>query len=306
MMDSVKACNRIIMNITDRDRSDMILYPLMIAVVLVSYIAIFVYYTLSVFGKYSGIPPWEHMFGVLALLLMGISLILAVFYLLMVRSANHSKREADLRKALIDYVEFFGSRKGADVSQHVKNMKGLDEKYLREERIGNPKRDIIWVATPGIIGFLLLFIPQLEDHILPLIAGCFLLSVIIALIVIPDVTTFGLKHDKRSLEFTSAFSNAVRPLKMKIVPMSKSIGYRSFGVFAILTFLTLGAFSIIWTYTIFSDMNKHFQEQWKFEDHLFRMVRDTEMEYLRTRTPPEEELVRDSISVPDENDDEYI
>jgi hypothetical protein len=305
-MDSVKACNRIILNITDRDRSDMILYPLMIAVVLVSYIAIFVYYTLSVFEKYSGMPPWEHMFGVLALLLMGISLILAVFYLLMVRSANHSKREADLRRALIDYVEFFGSRKGSDVSQHVKNLRGLDAKYLREEKIGNPKRDILWVAAPGIVGFLLMFIPQLESYILPLIAGCFFLSVVIALIVIPDVTTFGLKHDKRSLEFTSAFSNAVRPLNMKIVPMSKSVGYRNFGVFAILTLITLGAFSIIWTYTIFGDMNKHFQEQWKFEDHLFRMVRDTELEYMRTRRPPEEELVQGSIHIPEKEEDEYI
>ena len=305
-MDSVKACNRIIMNITDRDRSDMILYPLMIAVVLISYIAIFVYYTLSVFGKYNGMPPWEHMFGVLALLLMGISLILAVFYLLMVRSANHSKREADLRAALIDYVEFFGSRKGTEVSQHVRNMKGLNDRYLREERIGNPKRDIIWVAAPGIIGFLLMFIPQLEDYILLLIAGCFLLSVVIALIVIPDVTMFGSKHDKRSMEFTAAFSNAVRPLNMRIVPMSKSIGYRSFGVFAILTFITLGAFSVVWMYLIFGDMNKHFQEQWKFEDHLFRMVRGTEMEYMRTRKPPEEELVHDTIPVPGEDDDEYI
>ena len=305
-MDSVKACNRIILNITDRDRSDMILYPLMIAVVLVSYVAIFVYYTLSVFGRYDGVPPWEHMFGVLALLLMGISLILAVFYLLMVRSANHSKREADLRKALIDYVVFFGSRKGSDVSQHVKNLKGLDEKYLRDERIGNPKRDILWVAAPGILGFMLLFIPQLEDHILTLIAACFLLSVIIALIVIPDVTTFGSKHDKRSLEFTSAFSNAVRPLNMKIVPMSRSIGYRNFGLFAILTVITLGAFSIIWTYTIFGDMNKHFREQWKFEDHLFRMVRDTEMEYMRTWTPPAGELVHDVIHIPGKEDDEYI
>jgi hypothetical protein len=305
-MDSVKACNRIILNITDRDRSDMILYPLMIAVVLVSYIAIFVYYTISVFERYSGMPPWEHMFGVLALLLMGISLILAVFYLLMVRSANHSRREADLRKALIDYVEFFGSRKGADVSQHVKNLKGLDERYLRDERIGNPKRDILWVAAPGILGFMMMFIPQLEDHILLLISGCFLLSVIIALIVIPDVTTFGLKHDKRSLEFTSAFSNAVRPLNMKVVPMSKSVGYRNFGVFAILTLITLGAFSVVWTYMIFGDMNKHFHEQWKFEDHLFRMVRDTEIEYMRTRRPPEEELVSETIRIPEKDDDGYI
>jgi|GEM_PF-1356176 len=305
-MDSVKACNRIILNITDRDRSDMILYPLMITVVLVSYIAIFVYYTISVFERYSGMPPWEHMFGVLALLLMGISLILAVFYLLMVRSANHSRREADLRKALIDYVEFFGSRKGADVSQHVKNLKGLDERYLRDERIGNPKRDILWVAAPGILGFMMMFIPQLEDHILLLIAGCFLLSVIIALIVIPDVTTFGLKHDKRSLEFTSAFSNAVRPLNMKVVPMSKSVGYRNFGVFAILTLITLGAFSVVWTYMIFGDMNKHFHEQWKFEDHLFRMVRDTEIEYMRTRRPPEEELIRETIRIPEKDDDGYI
>ena len=305
-MDSVKACNRIIMNITDRDRSDMILYPLMIAVVLVSYIAIFVYYTMSVFGKYSGMPPWEHMFGVLALLLMGISLILAVFYLLMVRNANHSKREAELRKALIDYVEFFGSRKGADVSQHLKNLKGLDTKYLREERIGNPKRDILWVAAPGIVGFLMMFIPQLESFILPLIAACFFLSIVIALIVIPDVTTFGLKHDKRSMEFTSVFCNAVRPLNVKLTPMSKSVGYRHFLIFAVLTLITLGAFSIVWTYTIFGDMNKHFQEQWKFEDHLFRMVRNTEMDYIGTRHPAEEELVHEAIHIPNEKDDGYI
>ena len=314
-MSSVSACNKIIVNVSERDRSDMILHPLMIAVVLVSYVSIFIYYTLSVFRKHSGLPPWEHLFGMLALLMMGISLILAVFYLLMVRAANHSKREASLRKALIEYVEGVSSRKNIDVSQHLRNLRGLDGKYLREEKTGNPKRDIIWVAVPGLLGFVVMFIPQLEDYILPLVAACFFLSVVIALIVVPDATTFGLKHDKRSVEFTAAFSNACRVLGMRVVPMSKSVGFRSFLVFLIITVITAGIFAVVWTYMIFSDMNKHFQEQWKFEDHLFRMVRSTEIQYLGTSASAvAPEVMSGTGILPDqnatetvtENDDEYI
>lgn len=282
-MRTVDAGNKIIMNIGDRDRSDLVMYPLMVAVVLFSYLAILIYYVFNLFSKYRGDVPYDHMFGVLALLLMGTSLILAMFYLLMVRNANHSKREATLRDGMIEYIEANGLMETVDVSQHLKKLKGLDERYKREEKLGNPKKNIIWIALPALSGFLLMWIPALREFSVYIIIFCYIMSIIIALVVAPHVTTFAAKHDKRTREFTEAFCNAYRVFGVKLTPTSKTVGYRSFPIFAILTIVTLGFFSIYWVYTIFSDMNKHFIEQWRFEDHLMRNVRAHEIDYVRTK-----------------------
>lgn len=281
-MRRIDAGNKIILNISDRDRSDMILYPLMIAVVLFTYIVVLLYYVLSVFSEYRSDVPYEQMFGILALLLIGISLILAIFYLLMVRNTNHSKRESRLRKAMIEYVDANGSFHPEDVSQYVRQMRILDERFDSQEDMGNPKKNIVWVALPALAGFVLMWIPSLREYTIYVLLICMFLSIVVALVVAPHVTTFAAEHDKRTKEFTESFANACRRMDMKFVPTSKTVGYRSFPVFAVLTIATVGFFAIFWVYLIFNDMNKHFMEQWRYEDRLLRSVRSSGMEYVKT------------------------
>lgn len=284
IVSSREAGNRIIMNITDRDRSDLVLYPAMIAVVILSYLVILLLYVLSVLREYgSDLPPLDQIFGVLALLLMGVSILLAVFYLLMIRNKNHSKRESDLRKAMTEYIDTNCFTCGQDLTSYVEKMKRLDSKFDMEEKMGNPKKQIFWIALPALLGFLLMWIPSLRDYVVYVLLGCFALSIIVALIIAPHVTTFAREHDKRTKEFTYAFCEAYRSMGTNLVPTSKTVGYRSFFLFGILTVITIGAFSVVWIYLVFSDMNKHFMEQWKFEDRLLRSVRGSEIEYVKTK-----------------------
>lgn len=293
-MKRIECSNNIILNISDRERSDLILYPLMVAVVILTYLVIQIYYVVKLFSQYGRDVEFEHMFGVLALLLIGVSLILAIFYLLMVRNSNHSKREASLREAMIGYIECLGEENNVDVSKHVKGMRSLDQRFRNDEKLGNPKKNIFWVMLPALFGFAIMWIPALHDYIVWVIVLCLVMSLIMALVIAPHVTTFPKSHDKRTMEFTQAFCESYRKMGVNLVPTSKSVGYRSFWLFAILTIVTVGFFSIVWIYFVFNDMNRHFEEQWRFEDRLLRSVRSSGLEYVKTKRESKfEERVED-------------
>jgi len=272
-MDRREAANLIILNVAGRDRYDMVLFPAMIAVVMLSYLSIFSFYVFSLYSRYEGDVPWEQMFGAFALLLMGLSIILAVFYLLITRNVNHSRRESSLRKSMTAYVEASASLCGADMAPNIEKLKLIDARFDSEERMGRPKVLMIWLVVPVLVGFVILWAEGLGQYDLPIVAATLLLSLVLATVISPHNTSFASEHDKRTREFTAAFCDACRPLGIKLVPTSKTVGYRSFKVFALLTVFTLGFFSIIWVYLVFSDTNKHFLEQWRFEDALMRAVR---------------------------------
>jgi hypothetical protein len=276
-MDRREAANYIIMNIAGRDRHDMILYPGMIAVVMLSYLSIFSFYIASLFSRYGRDVPWEQMFGAFALLVMGVSIILAIFYLLMTRNAYHSRRESSLRKAMASYIEANACVCGTDVTIYAEKLRRMDSKFDSEERMGNPRILMIWIVIPALAGFLLMWIPDLRDNALIIVIVTFLMSLILAAVISPHTTSFASEHDKRTKEFTAAFCDACRTLGIKLVPTSKTVGRRSFRLFILLTAVTFGFFSIVWVYFVFNDMNKHFLEQWRFEDSLLRTVRDTEI-----------------------------
>jgi hypothetical protein len=286
-MDRREAVNSIIMNIAGRDRHDMVLYPAMIAIVMLSYLSILSYYVVSLFSEYRGDVPAEQMFGTLALLLMGVSLILAIFYLLMTRNSTHSKRESSLRKAMTAYAEAGGAACGIDIAPNIEKLRRTDARFDAEERMGSPMRLILWIALPAMIGFLLMWLPGLKDNAPVVVVLALGVSLVLAAVISPQMTSFAAAHDKRTREFTAAFCDACRPLGLKLVPTSKAIGYRSFKVFAVLTAVTVGFFSIYWVYLVFNDMNKHFMEQWRFEDGLLRTVRSSEICAAETREEAE-------------------
>ena len=275
-MNRREAANGIIMNIAGRDRYDMVLYPAMIAVVMLSYLSVFSLYVLSLLLRYGGDVPLGQMFGAFALLLMGLSMILAVFYLLIARNTNHSGRESSLRKAMIAYVEASSPACGIDTAPNIGKLRQMDVRFDSEERMRNPKVLMIWIVLPVLVGFLIMWAEGIGTYDLPIIVAALLVSLILAAVISPQTTSFASEHDKRTREFTAAFCDACRPFDIRLVPTSRSFKYRSFKQFIILTAITLGFFSIVWVYLVLNNMNKHFMEQWRFEDSLLRTVRDTE------------------------------
>lgn len=255
----------------------MILYPAMIAIVMLSYLSIFSLYIASLFSRYGTDVPREQMFGAFALLVMGVSIMLAVFYLLMTRNADHSARESLLRKTMTAYIEASACVCGTDATPYIEKLRRMDARMDSEERMGNPRILMMWIVLPALAGFLLIWTPALRDNAVPVVIVSLLVSLVLAAVISPHATSFASEHDKRTREFTAAFCDVCRSFDIKLVPTSRTVGYRSFKVFAVLTVVTLGFFSIYWVYLVFNDMNKHFLEQWRFEDGLLRNVRSTEI-----------------------------
>lgn len=94
-------------------------------------------------------------------------------------------------------------------------------------------------------------------------------------VLFPLVVYFLMKdyhdHERREERFLEQISVPASSAGMRFSyhGRSKPLPSRSFGLYAVLTFVTFGFFTLYWLYRLIEDPNEHFTSQWDIEDRLY-------------------------------------
>lgn len=269
--------NEIITNICDRDGSDMLVEPTLVTVVLGSYVIFTISYAISQAWRLQSLAED----GLLAMhvatfLTLGILVVMSVFFLLMSRNEKHSQREKQLRNIMIRYVEEINNSQCNNLDKYIIGMKKINDKILDKERPAPARKWGAIIVAPLILMALSSFSDS-NPLAVPILSLALLTSLLALISTIRGVTNFSYNHEKRWIEFLIPFGEAMGVLNIKIPnPFKKQVGFRSFVLFFALLVVTGFLFLPIWAYVLFKDMNKHFVEQWIWENSLIRGLKNFE------------------------------
>ncbi|NLL94405.1 MAG: hypothetical protein GX224_01405 [Thermoplasmatales archaeon] len=271
------AANEIIEGILSRERTDIVLPPAMVAFVVLTYVAIAIAYVAEVVKTHGADIPPAQTFGLSAIYLIGNGLVLAVFYLLITRNRWHSKRESGLRKSLIRYAEACNLSCGADITPQIARLKAADAEVDAVDESKLAGRKMAYALIPMAFGSMVLAAVDTAQNAIWVFVFLYGVSLLILLAMAPSVTEFPRHHEMAAIGFAEEFRHVAPFLGISAVPHGRTMGYRSFWLFVVLTALTAGFFVAAWAYLAFRDMNWHFTVQWRYEDEILRSVRDKEV-----------------------------
>jgi hypothetical protein len=177
-----------------------------------------------------------------------IAIVISVYplYLLIKRRSAHFRRDASLRSGIIEYLKARAVSQKVEISSEVATMNVVHSESLGEER---EKSAVVWIVlsivTLGILGLYVLYFLTKDPP----------------------------NHDHRQISFMQQAQSAASKLGMTVVvPTWKSLPDRSFFLYLVLDFFTVGLFGIYWDYVLFKDFNEHFKAQWIFEDQLVSTI----------------------------------
>lgn len=182
--------------------------------------------------------------------IISMAFIIILLYMLFSRNNRHTRREAMLRRAIIDFLRSRAVEMGVinEISSEIQTMESIDY----ESRMREPERNAaLWSLLP----------------LVPVVGWIFFL------IAMYYLSSYPAPHDRRWHAFTQQVQSAGSKLGMSMMlPSWKTIPERSFVIYLILTILTLGLFIFYWYYVLIKDINEHYMVQWQFEDQLLREI----------------------------------
>ncbi|MDD3398356.1 MAG: hypothetical protein PHW93_02005 [Candidatus Methanomethylophilaceae archaeon] len=276
-MSSKKVANEIIVNVYDRDRTDIMVEPALVTVVLASYLLFTISYAVTQMSRIRDLTDN----GVLAMhvatfLTLGLLIMMSIFFLLMSRNEKHSHREKALRKAMIDYLQELNHLRGSNLDGLIAEMRRIDDRISSKERPAAARKWGLIIVAPLVLMVISSFTDTapLAVPVLGLALGT---SFVALVFTIRGVTNFAYNHEKAWLDFLTPFQKSLKELQIPFPnKFEKQVGFRSFLVFLILSLVTGWLFMPIWAYLLFRDMNLHFRQQWAWENCLIRALRNFE------------------------------
>ncbi|MDD4244855.1 MAG: hypothetical protein PHI62_01615 [Candidatus Methanomethylophilaceae archaeon] len=264
-MNAKESANGIIVNVANRDKTDSYVPPAMVSLVILAYIIIMLRYYALTIESFDGALSLSQMFDIMSIFVIGMALVLSIFYLLTARNIKHMRRESTLRCLLADYAEAMGA--------DVRNLRRMDSEIRRQEGVGSYRIRKIALVLPAALGTGSLFFLDLQVYGAGMMILCWALSLIAIFAVAPALTTAPRAHEKRTLPFYEEFNRIAPCIGMDSAGFERVIGVRSFLLFTAISALTAGLFLPVWAFMTFNDMNRHFMEQWYFEDSVIRSLR---------------------------------
>ena len=270
--------------------------PLLILIpTMVSYLWVLVFLSLNTdFGYWDSdvyyffrslMPP---ILRVLFAVLAGILL-----YRLLKRLNRHMDREESLRANVMAYLRALAQPSGREIEMinELLRMSAYDGQASTYEKRLNPATwawgVALLFAIPTVIQFAI-YIPLTvigEGSIWFVFALLFYAVVVaigigalVSLIYLAlHITRTAYTHELRWRGFATSTVAALRRLGYYVETPEHlgNLKERSVAVYAVLTVLTLGFFSIYWLYAVIDDPNKHFDEQMQFEMKLWDLVQKT-------------------------------
>lgn len=188
---------------------------------------------------------------VLSIITFGIYAIYA-HYKLIEREQEHFERMArfndDLFKLTEEQAEDAGQTAG--LSSQLDELRGMNEDFRRLQA-GDERSPALWtivsILTLGLAYFYVYWFLHADL----------------------------MKHQRAEAEYVEKASLILNRLGIGKHPIvvEQVVGERSYGLYLLVSILTLGLFAIYWNYTFFKDGNSHFREHQRFEDQLMSVIR---------------------------------
>lgn len=190
------------------------------------------------------------------------SLIAAILFAILThrlveRQNEHYEREAHLMMGVMSFLRASAGspQRETMIAEELAVINNLYNQAKIEEQNHSP---ILWAVVIALSLFIL---------------GVF--GVILMFYMFYFLTVTMCKHDRRWMTFVAQTRSAFAKLGYR--PFSpcwaRPLPDRSFGIYLVLSILTLGLFIIYWWYILGSDPNEHFREQWNFEDQIIEVIR---------------------------------
>ncbi|MCL2890333.1 MAG: hypothetical protein FWF40_00390 [Methanomassiliicoccaceae archaeon] len=270
-MDTRSAANSVVKAVCRGDKRDMTMNPLAILIVILGFVIFSVYYMVIVHDieSYAALPFFFSL-AVLILVLIACFTPLFIVYLLLVRNRRHSKREKELRTAMIDYLEASGIG-----TEQLEEMRKADEEIKNAEVPPSPKK-ILHLAVIGVIISIICWIaPVIHEHLGEVSYILIVAFLLLGMAAFPSITEMPYEHEKRFIEFYGIASAAFRGIGIELDEFPVTVKEISYDKMRFYSMVTLGAYSVYWAYVCLSSMNKHFAVHRRMEFTLISSLKGT-------------------------------
>lgn len=267
--DLIDATDRVLKTILGRTWTDLVFRPSLVLVVIFSYIFYATYYIYRVHVSSLTSSNPDMLVGDTLILLIGSLVVVLIVVILMFGNTAHEKHESALRKDLIEYLKIRQANDTIDLSSTISELISIDESAVD---IKNKKKDtvnLLFILIVATVFISLSLIPNLGLYQEIFMILNYLLTIGIAMIALPSLSTFLSDHEKGTVRFCDELCKVSDVLGLGIVPLDLKTVDMPLQKYRIYTVVTLGIFGIYWLTRVFAIRNKHYMEQWYFEDCLF-------------------------------------
>lgn len=172
---------------------------------------------------------------------------LVVLYRNIKRHDEHFRRESALNNDLLHAVKDRIQAAGVDPLS-LPEIAALESAIRQKAESEQPKGAALWLILTLISG----------------LAGIY---------VIYFLTVDYFHHEQRQIDIVNkanaAFASAGLPISMRY---DQRLPQRHFWLNLLVNIATIGIWGIIWSYRLLSDPNRHFENQWQWEDNLARYL----------------------------------
>ena len=271
-MDARSAANRVIKAICRGDRTDMALNPLMMLIMILAYVIFSVYYMYIVHSieAYADLPFFFSL-AVLILVLIACSMPLLIIYLLLIRNRRHSKRESDLRAALIDYLA--SQQDGPTGPDGLNEIRKKDEEIRENEKPASPKNVIYLAASAVIVSVIVWVAPYIHEHLGEVSYILIVAFLLIGMSMFPSITSMPYEHEDHFIEFYGLARASFQRIGIELSEFPATIKETDYDKMRTYSILTLGLYSVYWAYVCLSSMNKHFAAHRKAEFEIIGSIK---------------------------------
>lgn len=192
------------------------------------------------------------------------ALVAVLTYQLVERQDEHFQREAQLRMGILSFLRSAAGspEREATIAIELATINTLHNQALYEERPHNATAWAILVAGGGI-----LFAFTLILGVIGLILGLYMFSFLMNNMA---------AHDNRWSMLAQQTGSALQKLGYSTNPAhwgTVRLQGRSFGLYTLLTIITLGLFMFYWLYILIKDPNEHFARQAYVENNLAYLIK---------------------------------
>ncbi|UAL07182.1 MAG: hypothetical protein KRP56_04890 [Candidatus Methanogranum gryphiswaldense] len=272
--DLIDATDKVLKTILGRTWTDLVFRPSLVLVVIFSYIFYATYYIYRVHVSSLTSSNPDMLVGDTLILLIGSLVVVLIAVILMFGNTAHEKHESALRRDLIEYVRVRQDNDSSGVSSTLLELITIDKSIVD---IKNRKKDtinLLFILGVAIVFVSLSLIPNLGLYQEIFMILNYTLTIGIAMIALPSLSTFLSDHEKGTVRFCNKLCEISDALRLGIAPLDLKTVDMPLKKYRLYTVATLGIFGIYWLTRIFAIRNKHYMEQWYFEDCLFMSLEE--------------------------------
>lgn len=253
--------------------TDIAISPLVLLMATASFIAFAIYYMIIVEDiRNNWDLPLHFIITVYVLAIIAVLLSAAVCWFMMFMDRSHSRREADLRKHMIGYLEARYADVGIADRTNIERMIEADAEIAETEHPPSPRRILRALVVPFLVIFISVFFTEINRHLGEVFTSMMVLTLVMVQLIIPSLSVAVFVHESKFLAFYDIFRDAAAEVGMETIPFPYVAPQRDWSKMAKITVCTLGIGSIYWMCVMFRDRNAHFRSHRIIENKLIREI----------------------------------